>query len=109
MSTLINEKIEQDFVIEGILELGELVAEKIGSNPCTNSGAVFENNLFSLRAYCWCEGSIPEHKDGCPVNFEYKNFWCSWYKHTKRCFDQSESINPTEWDIIFKNCIESLK
>ncbi len=43
--------------------------------PTGDTGASFENHVFALRAYCWCNGDVhgrdPFGLDACPANFEF--------------------------------------
>lgn len=69
-------------------------------------GCNFENDVFLMNRYCWCE------QDGCKVcngevpNFLYKptNASVSWYKYIGRDNDVDGEL-PNDW---FKTCIESL-
>lgn len=42
--------------------------------PTRDAGASFENDVFALRAYCWCNGDVhgrdPFGLEACPANFE---------------------------------------
>jgi hypothetical protein len=49
-------------------------------SPFQNTGAEYSNDTFTVRAYYWGEDDdlikLP--------NFKYKDFECSWYKHSMR-------------------------
>jgi hypothetical protein len=54
---------------------------KLG-NPASNSGESYTCDVFTMRSYCWCDGS--RHPDGCPANFEWRDWRVCWYKHAGR-------------------------
>ena len=100
----------KSFVISILSEIGAAVKNKIGSNPTENSGATFSNEVFSMNAYCWCDGVNEDHeKNGCPVNFLYKktDFTASWYKHINRDF-HSDDISRSDLIKMMNNCINSI-
>ena len=55
--------------------------------PTEDSGTAFANDVFALRAYCRCEGTVHgrDHRGvvACPANFEY--------------FDRGRSVLRGEW------------
>lgn len=51
-------------------------------NPASNSGASYECDVFKMRSYCWCDGGT--HPNGCPPNFEWRDWRVAWYKHAGR-------------------------
>lgn len=81
-------------------------------------GTDFENDVFFM-AHC-CQGFCEEDKDGNPTcqackrecNFEHKpsGLKICWYKWIGRSQEYKPN-KPTQdkWNIIFKECIESLK
>jgi len=48
---------------------------RVLSPPTEDASASFENEVFALRAFCWCGGDVHgRDRDGvaaCPANFEY--------------------------------------
>lgn len=48
---------------------------RVLSPPTEDASASFENEVFALRAFCWCDGTVHgRDRDGiaaCPANFEY--------------------------------------
>ena len=99
----------QHHVKLGIAQISEFLVHTLpmDHNPTDNSGAYFSNDVFSIRAYCWCDGD--EHPKGCPPNFECGDFEASWYKHLGRGSSQSRLLSAEEWDSIYRKCIDSLK
>ena len=80
-------------------------------NPCYNTGASFENDVFALRAYCWCDGNNEGHGECCPPNFEYKvwpEFAMFWYKHSRRGDSVTDIPQPKDWYAAMVACEESI-
>jgi hypothetical protein len=102
----------QHFVESGLGTLGDLVSEgEWGNDPTVNTGALFANEVFALRAYCWCDGEAKGHENGCPPNFEFKcepPFTARWYKHVGRGNSQERPLTVKEWLLILTACVESL-
>jgi hypothetical protein len=109
------------YVEAGLVALGTMVATTLcvdGSeeemwchNPCNNVGgndANFENDVFAMRAYCWCDGEREGHEDGCPPNFESAGLKVSWYKHARRGNSADREITAAQWQTIFTRCLNSL-
>jgi hypothetical protein len=92
---------------KGLSYLGKELESKTNQNPCDNTGAFFENEVFRMSSYCWCEGEA--HKDGCPPNFLHKKsgFSVSWYKYLGRG-TESDEISDKEFRIIMQECLVSL-
>lgn len=97
--------------IESCLDaLGDLVSEgQYQANPTCNNGAEFSNDVFQMRAYCWCDGEAEGHTDGCPPNFICGDLAISWYKHSHRGASMSREVNFGEWKTIFTKCVNSLE
>lgn len=91
--------------------LADLVGQLKGmESPASNTGTEFENEVFSIHAYCWCDGNKAGHEDDCPPCFDYKmgGFWADWYKHVNRDFECAE-ISPEGLREIMVKCLESLR
>lgn len=78
--------------------------------PLTDNGgaAPWEGEVFSMRTYCWCDGSREGHEEECPPNFEHhgSGFSASWYKHSERGQSCTEPIpSAAEWSQIVAECI----
>ena len=74
------------------------------NSPFNNTGEIYENKTFKVRAYDW-------NNDNIEPNFEYKGLKVWWYKHLGRG-DYAE-IN-TELSLkylsnMLDDCIKSLK
>jgi hypothetical protein len=98
------------FVECGLRYLGTEVERLVGASPCDSSGAEFENDIFSMKAFCWCDGDIKGHEEGCPPNFLHKKtgFCVEWYKYLGRSTEHSE-ISQKEFRKIIAECLESLE
>ncbi len=102
----------EDYVLEGLRFLGELVrglCQNSDATPIENCGDSFENDTFALRAYCWCDGE-GEHENGCPPNFEYKttNYRVTWYKHLGRGDSSNADMSKLETAHMITDCIGSI-
>lgn len=98
-----------------IAAIGEILVEEkiVEANPCDNIGCVgnFENNVFVIRGYCWCDGDLVGHENGCPPNFEFKptKFCADWYKYLGRGSSQSAKLKRKDVEEMRKMCLDSLK
>lgn len=102
-----------DFMSYEVECLGEMLRllNLVDENPCYNTGATFENDIFAIRAYCWCDGDIVGHEDGCPPNFEYKTwskFAMYWYKHTRRGSTVTNIPEVEAWYHAMEACRKSI-
>jgi len=72
--------LDDSYLMKVIELLGDAVAgtDEYHSNPCCNTGAVFSNSVFTLRAYDWSEN--PDNE----VNFKFGDIEVRWYKHIHR-------------------------
>lgn len=100
-------------VQNGIEILGELIGLKRRDGsylPGRAGGSPFENEVFIMRAYCWCDGDEDGHEDGCPPNFVHKRtgFECAWYKHCGRGNTQNAELGGMAWRAILIDCLVSL-
>lgn len=113
---------EADWATDGLVMLSEIIAEARGEIRskygydgllASNSGTdEFDNDTFTMRPYCWCDGDRPSHEMGCPPNFEHKpsGLRISWYKHAGRGVTANQSA-PTAicWWRILNECVESVE
>lgn len=96
----------QSHVELGLRYLGLLIANKTkdGCSPAENNGAVFENEVFSMRAYYWGD----EDNISQLPNFKYKKFEVTWYKYIGRGSAQNRKVSVEEFNSVFLDCIRSL-
>lgn len=95
--------------VEAILwKIGEQILDRelAHGDPMDNSGAQYENETFKARAYCWCEGEL--HPEGCPPNFEWRDFRACWYKHAGRGNSQNRELSMEERHQLEIECLASL-
>jgi len=78
-------------------------------NPTMNVGDSYENAVFKMRAYCWCDGDRAGHENGCPPNFEWRDFKATWYKHAGRSNSQNRQLTDVEIAEMLSECMESMK
>ncbi len=113
---------DADWATSGLNLLAEVISEyryKAQKRPefgwpllTSNYGEEpFENDVFAMRTYCWCDGE-GEHKEACPPNFEYKptGIQISWYKHAGRgitCNLPKPSM--TRWFEVLTECVASVE
>lgn len=115
-----------NYVQAGLRRLGAAVAPESdsGADPTDNTGAVFENGVFAIRGFCWCDGESDGHQEGCPPNFEFAGlpaipdqkhearalvpFEADWYKYLGRGSSQSRKVSGAEWTRIEAACLASV-
>lgn len=105
-----------EYVLQAVLSELEVQMERLYWNknqkemisPFENTGAVYSNNTFEVRAYDWSEDG-----DGC--NFKYKDLQVWWYKHFRRGLEwvykgERNRIIPSEFLAeMMDDCIISLQ
>lgn len=119
---------EAEWATDGLLMLGQVIAESRGLDPngfrttlAENSGEEeFVNDVFEMRSYCWCdagwdidenENSNHPHAGGCPPNFLHKSTGLifTWYKHAGRGITSNAKYpGAKKWFEILKECVESV-
>lgn len=116
-------RVNADWATEGLHFLAQIIAESRGDAPDTeydsydnlltaNYGATaYENEVFTMRSYCLCDGFIEGHEGGCPPNFVYqeRNLEISWDKHAGRQITANQSfIGFREWFEVIQDCVNSV-
>lgn len=105
-----------DKPVSQLLEAGlRIIADACGgdSDWCEKYGANFENSIFRMHVYCWCE------EDACPYCREIDpepNFWhkasglkVTWYKYIGRGME-IEGVEKPEWICnIITECLKSIE
>jgi hypothetical protein len=112
---------EADWASNGLQAIAEVIAEtrghiedKYGYGPLLTSSEgdhEFNNKIFTMRTYCWCDGTSKGHEDACPPNFVYKpgDLTITWYKHAGRGITANvEWMSALAWHRIVNECIESV-
>lgn len=111
---------DADWATDGLTMIAQVIAEFRGDDPLggwtihtSNSGAVeYINDTFEMRSYCWCDGRIPMHENGCPPNFLYKKngLIINWYKHAGRGITSNmEYPGAKNWAKAVMTCIDSIR
>lgn len=69
-------------------------------------GENFENDVFMMHRFCWCEKDECRWCNGTAPNFLHKktNASISWYKYIGR----SMEVDEANWSEIFKECFLSI-
>lgn len=75
-------------------------------SPFDNTGAVYQNDTFTVRAYSWDEDAeeLP--------NFEWKQIKVYWYKHEGRgnqVYTVMGYDDPAIYAIMLNKCLKALK
>lgn len=99
-------------VEQGLVELTRQLVLKTGQSGGVGLGGEngygidYENDVFSLHRYCWCDKSSCKWCNGNAPNFFYKPTKCeiSWYKWVGRDQKQKGTL-PKNW---LSWCIKSL-
>lgn len=117
---------DDDAPFESFLRIISVAACKDRKNEWADKYSTnFENDVFMLHPYCWCE------KETCPwcsvdpmdkimlqqnpegqsaPNFHYKptDFKVWWYKYIGRGMDQNRPLKAEEFTELARRCFESL-
>lgn len=73
------------------------------SSPFSNTGEVYSNDYFTVRAYGWEDNTEP--------NFDSDILKCWWYKHSHRGlqYEINPDITADELCFFLNKCIDSIK
>lgn len=71
----------------------------------------YENDVFAMRTYCWCDSDKPGHEEECPPNFEHfkSGLKVTWYKYNGRAMEANMKMSFLDFALIVSECVESLK
>lgn len=72
-------------------------------SPFDNTGAVYSNDTFSVKAYDWSE------KGNADPNFEYEGLKVWWYKYCTRGLTYKGIVTADFLQKMLKDCIESMR
>ena len=110
---IIMPKIDEDEISDLLRQLTKDICTKTGADHGAGLGGEFgygvdyENDVFAMHQYCWCD------QDDCPwcagdaPNFLHKKTGATitWYKYIGRGME----ISDGDWTEIFNECFESIK
>jgi hypothetical protein len=73
-------------------------------------GTKFENDIFMMHPYCWCEREECQWCNGDMPNFHYKplDFKVTWYKYIGRSTKLNKELTAEQLVEIQQRCLESL-
>ncbi len=73
-------------------------------------GSNYENDVFMIHRFCWCDKMGCPWCDGDAPNFLHKASGLSikWYKWIGRSMEYSRKIDAAEWSKIFNECVKSI-
>lgn len=122
-SLVSNKRPDANWATEGLHFLAQIIAELRGDFPDTeydtydnlltaNYGAQpFENDVFIMRSYCWCDGFREGHEGGCPPNFQHSasGLVINWDKHAGRGVTSNRRPSFKGWFEIIEECVRSIK
>jgi hypothetical protein len=107
--------IEEGTISDGLVYITKYITENtsnktgegFGLGGEYGYGANFENDVFMIHRYCWCEKEDCPWCEGEEPNFRYKptGATISWYKYIGRGMITIGNL-PTNW---IKKCINSIK
>lgn len=106
--------IPNDDLLSELIEIGlRLIAQKCGEeeNCPEKYGADFDNEVFSMHPFCWCEEDECKYcgYDRLP-NFVHKNSGLTvhWYKYIGRGMEISGNVDIIKVLDIIRECLDSI-
>ena len=77
------------------------------NSPFDNTGASYENPVFSVRAFSWSDDEEESRKP----NFQYGDFTVNWYKHVGRgtCVTSKTEITAEFLAKMLEDCFEAMR
>jgi hypothetical protein len=106
-----------DALSQGLYALSELIIRGLqpderggGLGGEFGYGANFENDVFMMHRYCWCESEDCAWCEGEAPNFRHKasGFEASWYKYVGRGMETNRKLTVREWADILRACFDSI-
>ena len=73
-------------------------------------GVDYENNVFMMHSFCWCEEDNCKWCNGEEPNFRHKKSGLEicWYKWIGRSMEYNKKISSEKWKEIYQECIKSI-
>lgn len=97
----------EGYVTQVVALVGSYLEEKgiVRANPCDNTGAEYENDVFLISAYNWNDEDEPL------PNFWFKplNYQVEWYKHLGRGTFANRPLTIDEAMDMLDKCIASVQ
>jgi len=110
---IIMPEINEDDISKALRQLTKDICTKTGDNPCGGGlggefgyGVNYENDVFEMYPYCWCDKDDCQWCAGDAPNFIHKKTGATitWYKYIGRGME----ISDGDWAEIFNECFESI-
>lgn len=100
----------EDYTSQVVALIGAYLAEKgvTRDNPCDNTGAEYENDVFLISAYNWNE-DIPDDEQVPNFWFKPLNYQVEWYKHIGRGTFSNRPMPIDDAIVMLEKCIASLQ
>lgn len=111
--SIVSPELSDDFVSSNL----RLLTAKICSNNDSDYiyglggefgyGENFENNVFMMHRFCWCDEDYCQWCNGDAPNFLHKKSGATinWYKWIGR----DMNVSKADWSSIFQECFDSLR
>lgn len=77
---------------------------------CDGYGIEYENDVFEMHPYCWCEKDTCLQCTGVQKNFRHKSsgFELAWYKYAMRDAYTDRVIRPPTFIDLIRECVDSI-
>lgn len=100
----------EDYTSQVVALIGEYLVEKGATrdNPCNNTGAEYENDVFLISAYNWND-DIPDDEQVPNFWFKPLNYQVEWYKHLGRGNFANRPLTIDEAMDMLNKCIVSIE
>jgi hypothetical protein len=73
-------------------------------------GCDYENDVFMMHQYCWCDQDNCKWCNGKEPNFRHKKsgLEIKWYKWIGRGMKFNKKVSPKKWKEIYQDCVKSI-
>lgn len=99
-----------DTPLDSAMRLIALAIDPDDKEWSSKYGINFENDVFMMHRYCWCEEESCQWCDGDAPNFLHKKsgFCLNWYKYIGRGMTVNKKISGRELKEIVQDCLVSV-
>lgn len=95
---------------QGYLDVFAPLLDILSDGTCY--GSEFENDVFEMHPYCWCDGdNCKQCGTGEQYNFLHKpsGFGIRWYKYAFRDSYMNQNMGKAKFAKIVAECVKSIK